>query len=65
LGNTPSVCRSSYIDPRIFDRYAGGSTISSRLAAQLAGDLTNGGRAAVESAVVDLLVDDERPALAA
>jgi DNA topoisomerase IB len=65
LGNTPAVCRSSYIDPRIFDRYAGGSTISSRLAARLAGELTNGGRAAVESAVVDLLADDGRQAVAA
>ena len=57
LGNTPAVCRSSYIDPRVFDRYAGGSTISSRLAERFAGELTNGRRAAVESAVVDLLSD--------
>jgi DNA topoisomerase IB len=27
LGNTPSVCRSSYIDPRVFDRFDGGLTI--------------------------------------
>ena len=24
LGNTPAVCRASYIDPRVFDRYARG-----------------------------------------
>jgi DNA topoisomerase IB len=24
LGNTPAVCRSSYIDPRVFDRYRSG-----------------------------------------
>ena len=28
LGNTPAVARSSYIDPRIFDRFDGGLTIA-------------------------------------
>jgi DNA topoisomerase-1 len=28
LGNTPAVARASYIDPRVFDRYDGGRTIS-------------------------------------
>lgn len=28
LGNTPAVCRSSYIDPRVFEKYAAGSTIA-------------------------------------
>jgi DNA topoisomerase-1 len=27
LGNTPAVCRRSYIDPRVFDRYRDGVTI--------------------------------------
>ena len=27
LGNTPAVARSSYIDPRLLDRYAAGETI--------------------------------------
>jgi DNA topoisomerase-1 len=27
LGNTPAVCRSSYIDPRVFDNLDGGATI--------------------------------------
>ena len=27
LGNTPAVCRASYIDPRVFDRFDGGLTI--------------------------------------
>jgi DNA topoisomerase I len=31
LGNPPAVCRRSYIDPRVFDRYRGGSTIASAL----------------------------------
>jgi DNA topoisomerase I len=28
LGNTPAVCRRSYIDPRVFDRYRDGETLS-------------------------------------
>ena len=28
LGNTPAVCRSSYIDPRIIDRFHAGETIA-------------------------------------
>ncbi len=31
LGNTPAVSRSSYIDPRVFDRYRSGWTISGPL----------------------------------
>ena len=31
LGNTPAVCRASYIDPRVFDRYLEGETIVSKL----------------------------------
>ena len=58
LGNTPAVCRNSYIDPRVFDRYGDGATITPRLAERLGGELTNGARAAVESAVVDLLSDE-------
>ncbi len=27
LGNTPAVCRASYIDPRVLDRYRDGATI--------------------------------------
>ena len=32
LGNTPAVCRASYIDPRVFDHYAQGATIATSLA---------------------------------
>jgi DNA topoisomerase-1 len=31
LGNTPAVCRASYIDPRVFDRFDGGITIGGAL----------------------------------
>ena len=30
LGNTPAVCRSSYIDPCLFDRFRDGATIAAR-----------------------------------
>ena len=28
IGNTPTVCRANYIDPRVIDRYMGGFTLS-------------------------------------
>ena len=28
LGNTPAICRDNYIDPRIFDAYIDGTTLS-------------------------------------
>jgi DNA topoisomerase IB len=31
LGNTPAVCRSSYIDPRVIDRFGDGRTIRAAL----------------------------------
>src|SRR3954453_883862 len=31
LGNTPAVCRASYIDPRVFDRFDSGLTIGGAL----------------------------------
>jgi DNA topoisomerase I len=35
LGNTPAVARSSYIDPRVFDRFDEGLAIPSELAAEI------------------------------
>ncbi|MDO8187309.1 DNA topoisomerase IB [Conexibacter sp. JD483] len=32
LGNTPAVCRRSYVDPRVLDRFAAGQTIAPTLA---------------------------------
>ena len=31
LGNTPAVCRASYVDPRVIDRFMAGETIRGRL----------------------------------
>lgn len=56
LGNTPAVCRSSYVDPRILDRHAAGQTITAE-ALEALGDRPQGGPvpAIVEAAVLDLL----------
>jgi len=63
LGNTPAVCRSSYVDPRVVDRFEAGVTIApalSKLGEGAAfGQLAIQG--AIEQAVLDLL-DDESSA---
>jgi DNA topoisomerase I len=57
LGNTPAVCRASYIDPRVFDRYLSGWTISLESIGEGMefGDLSTQGP--IEEAVVDLIED--------
>ncbi|HEY2180301.1 MAG TPA: DNA topoisomerase IB [Solirubrobacteraceae bacterium] len=60
LGNTPAVCRASYVDPRVIDRYQAGVTIAPTLAALPAGepDLANARtRTRIEAGVVELLDD--------
>ena len=59
LGNTPAVARSSYIDPRVFDRFDGGVTISGALP-ELMEDSAAWPEVqrAMEKAVLDLLEDD-------
>lgn len=57
LGNTPSVARGSYIDPRVFDRFDAGRTIADALDA-LGEDAVIGQpsiQGEVEEAVLDLL----------
>jgi DNA topoisomerase I len=56
LGNTPAVCRSSYIDPRLFDRFRAGSTIPLPAVPRRTG-ITDGLRTRIERAVIDLLDD--------
>jgi DNA topoisomerase-1 len=64
LGNTPAVCRASYIDPRIFDRFDGGLTVGGvfeRLPEDPAGWPEVQGP--VEEAVLDLIDRRESPAI--
>jgi len=60
LGNTPAVCRASYIDPRVFDAYNGGLIVRPALeeAAEAAGGDVAIHQPALENAVLDLI--DER-----
>ena len=57
LGNTPAVCRSSYIDPRVIDLYDDGVTVPRSLE-RLGADADFGQPAThgqVEAAVLRLL----------
>jgi len=67
LGNTPAVCRSSYVDPRVVDRYRAGVTIAGALG--LSDDGSDAARCAIhgviEAAVLELLDDAPEPAAAA
>jgi DNA topoisomerase IB len=58
LGNTPAVCRASYIDPRVIDAYTAGVTI--RPAVEAAAQALEPGQLAIhrpelETAVLELL----------
>jgi DNA topoisomerase I len=59
LGNTPAVCRSSYVDPGLVDRFEAGVTIAGALSklgeGAAFGQLAIQG--AIEQAVLDLLDD--------
>jgi DNA topoisomerase IB len=59
LGNTPAVCRASYIDPRVFDRFEGGLTIGGVI--DEIGEEGDVGsiHGAAEEAVLDLIAADE------
>lgn len=54
LGNTPAVCRSSYIDPRVIDHFHAGDTVVDVLG-DLAAPEPPEGNVVVEAAVLDLL----------
>ena len=53
LGNTPAVCRASYIDPRVIDRFRDGTTI--RPAAGGDGRMSAKRRLKIEREVIDLV----------
>jgi DNA topoisomerase IB len=55
LGNTPTVCRSSYVDPRVIDLYESDVTIAPALK-RLPED-EDEARDHVDRAVVELLTD--------
>jgi DNA topoisomerase I len=53
LGNTPAVCRRSYIDPRVFDRYRDGVTIEQP--PRRSGEISARVRSRVERSVLELI----------
>jgi DNA topoisomerase I len=56
LGNTPAVCRKSYIDPRVLDSFSSGDTIAAVVKdSALPIDLRNGQLSEIESAVLSML----------
>jgi DNA topoisomerase IB len=61
LGNTPAVARASYIDPRVFERYQDGMTISGALPGIAEEGTAIQGE--VERAVLELVTGEEDSAL--
>lgn len=64
LGNTPAVCRRSYVDPRVIDRFQSGLTIAAALAEPAEPDPDEPAEARpvderVRRAVLDLIADEE------
>jgi DNA topoisomerase IB len=55
LGNTPSVCKASYVDPRVVDRYEHGETVAEALGAARRASDDRTTRRVLESAVCSLL----------
>ena len=55
LGNTPTVCRSSYVDPRVIDLYESGTTVPADVARL--DQQTDSARNRIDEAVVALLTD--------
>ena len=61
LGNTAAVCRASYVDPRIVDRFRDGQTILPALERVPGGVEPWRQRELLEAAVLDLLKDQGEP----
>jgi len=64
LGNTPAVCRTSYIDPRVIDRFNEGRTIAPALRRRDTPD-PDRARELVEHAVLELLRSEDPASVAA
>jgi DNA topoisomerase I len=64
LGNTPAVCRASYIDPRVFDRFDSGLTIGGVLEDVAETSDLDSLHGPVEEAVLDLIdAHEDSPAI--
>src|SRR2546423_5795899 len=59
LGNTPAVCRASYIDPRVFDRFDAGLTIGGVVGEFADTSDMDSLHGPIEDAVLDLIAAHE------
>jgi DNA topoisomerase IB len=55
LGNTPAVCKASYVDPRVVDRFENGETVAHALGAAEEADADRDTQKILEQAVCQLL----------
>jgi DNA topoisomerase IB len=55
LGNTPAVCKASYVDPRVVDRYEHGETVSAALDEAAGAEANRDAQRTLEAAVCALL----------
>jgi DNA topoisomerase IB len=55
LGNTPAVCKASYVDPRVVDRFEHGETVAAALQDAAAADGDRDAQRVLEQAVCQML----------
>jgi DNA topoisomerase IB len=55
LGNTPAVCKASYVDPRVVDRFEHGETVADGLAEAGDAEADRDAQRTLEAAVCELL----------
>jgi DNA topoisomerase IB len=55
LGNTPAVCKASYVDPRVVDRFEHGETVADALREAADADADRDAQRALEQAVCQML----------
>jgi DNA topoisomerase IB len=55
LGNTPAVCKASYVDPRVVDRFEQGETVADALQEAASADADRDAQRALELAVCRML----------
>src|SRR3712207_9270638 len=60
LGNTPAVCKASYVDPRVVDRYENGETIAGALAEAASAPDDRTAQRTLEAGVCSLLSENGR-----
>ena len=55
LGNTPAVCKASYVDPRVVDRFENGETVAEALRRADEAEADRDAQRALETAVCQML----------